>query len=391
MKVIVASGGRFHTIHLAKQLQKKNLLQRLYSWSCNQLEKNYFGSQMQRKPLISHASWAYEKLRLQKIITPQQWYVWHDNLFDQWLSKKLTREEPFDLLIGWAHYILQSIPIARQKGAKIALECGSMHILDIQKIITQECALHGFTAPAIDQRNIDKMLEEYEAADAIMVPSSHVKQSFMQHGITEKKIYVAHYGTDLSLFTCKTEKPKKFQVLFVGRVGLAKGIHYLLEAWNQLAFSKHNAELHIVGPIDEQVKIYLKQKKISDNIIWHGGVAQETLKDLYASASLFVLPSLQEGLAMVLLEAMASGLPVLATTRTGAQDFIIENQEGFIVEPNNAQILAEKMLWGFNHQDELFDLGQRAAQKSYFFTWHQYGNQVIDTYKLLLKKKYNKI
>ena len=387
MKVIVASGGRFHAIHLAKQLHKKNHLQRLYSWSCNQLETNYFGPQMQKKTLLSHTAWAYEKLRLQKIIPPQQWYVWHDNLFDQWLSKKLIHEEPFDLLVGWAHYILQSMPIARQKGAKIALECGSMHILEIQNIIAQEFALHGFTAPAINQRNIDKMLKEYEETDAIMVPASHVKESFIKNGISEKKIYMVPYGTDISLFTCRTEKPKKFQVLFVGRVGLAKGIHYLLEAWSQLNFSSHDAELHIVGPIDEQVKIYLKQKKLPANIMWHGGVAQETLKNLYAFASLFVLPSLQEGLAMVLLEAMASGVPLLVTTRTGAQDLIVNNQEGFIVEPNNATALAEKIFWGFNHQDELFEMGQRAAQKSDSFTWHHYGNQIINTYQRLLKEK----
>jgi glycosyltransferase involved in cell wall biosynthesis len=211
-----------------------------------------------------------------------------------------------------------------------------------------------------------------------------VKESFIKNGISEKKIYIIPYGTDTSFFTCRSEKPKKFKVLFVGRVGLAKGIHYLLEAWNQLNFSIHDAELHIVGPIDEQVKIYLKQKTLPANIFWHGGLAQEALKKIYASASLFVLPSLQEGLAMVLLEAMASGVPILATTRTGAQDVIINNQEGFIVEPKNATALAEKILWGFKHQDELFNMGQCAAEKAKKQSWTTYVEQVITAYKEII-------
>ncbi|MBL4588316.1 hypothetical protein JKY79_03145, partial [Candidatus Babeliales bacterium] len=230
--------GRFHSIHLARQLMKKKILHRLYSWPCNFDERSFFKEKIVSSQFYQSVGWAYEKFRMQKIIPLAQWYVLHDNRFDQWFSKKLIDEEPFDLLVGWAHYISSSIPVAREKGARVILEVGSMHILENQNIVEQESAKHGFYAPVIDQKNIDKMLKEYEEVDRIMVPSSHVFDSFIKHGIPSEKVIVTPYGTDLQQFQCRKIKPEKYRLLFVGRVGLAKGMHYLLEAWDQLDFKK---------------------------------------------------------------------------------------------------------------------------------------------------------
>lgn len=385
MKIIVASGGRFHSVHLAKQLLKKKLLTRFYSWACTANESVLFDTLIKEKKLASFMLKLYEKCRLSKIISPAQWTIFYDAFFDRWLAHELQNEVSFDLLVGWAHYVLQSIPVARQKGAKIAIEAGSMHILDIQQIINAELELHGFLPQAIDQRNINKILQEYKEADAIMVPSSHVATSFKNYGISSNKIQVAPYGTELSFFTPKQKKPDHFSALFVGRIGLAKGIHYLLEAWDLVNLPAQKATLHMVGPIDEQTKEYLSRRKKNDSIIWHGGKPHHALNSFYQTASVFVMPSLQEGLAMVLVEAMAASLPLIATTRTGAEDLITEGKEGFLIPPNNIELLAKKIEWSFLHQEELFEMGKSAAQKATLFTWDQYGNKVIEIYQAICR------
>ncbi|MBL4588317.1 glycosyltransferase family 4 protein [Candidatus Babeliales bacterium] len=155
-----------------------------------------------------------------------------------------------------------------------------------------------------------------------------------------------------------------------------------------LISKKKDAELHIVGPLDEQMKEYLKQRKKNETIIWHGGVAHEKLASLYQQASLFVLPSLQEGLAMVLIEAMASGLPLLATNRTGAEDIIIDAQQGFIIDSSNSNLLAEKIAWGFENQDELFEMGQKGAIQAKKYTWDLYGDAVTKKYEEILNQSF---
>lgn len=388
MKIAIASGGQFHSIHLARQLMKKKILHRLYSWSCTLDERSFFKDKLVDNKFNQMIGWVYEKFRMQKIIPLSQWYVLHDNRFDQWLAAELQKEESLDLLVGWAHYILSSIPVAREKGARIVLEMGSMHILENQHILEQEFSKHGFHAAPIDQRNIDKMLQEYEEVDAIMVPSSHVFDSFVKHGFSSKKIIVIPYGTNIQQFNSRTVKPNKFHLLFVGRVGLAKGMHYLLEAWDKLNFAKKDAELHIVGPVDEQMKQYLERRKKNETVTWYGGVAHEKLSKLYRQASLFVLPSLQEGMAMVLIEAMASGLPIMATNRTGAEDLIVDGEQGFIINPSDSNMLEEKIAWGFEHPDELFDMGQKAAMKAKKQSWDLYGDSVVKKYKEILDQSY---
>ena len=386
MKVILSAGGRFHALHLAHQLQKQGHLKTLYSAAYEQADSAYVNPKNVCLYKIGKIlDWVFEKLRLSKVINLSWWYLFKDHLFDCWVAKHIKKEEPFDLFIGWAHYFLQTLPEVKKKGALVVLESGSMHILAQQQILQDEYKKFSITIPPIDARIVQKILAEYAAADYIMVPAPHVYKSFIAQGIDAKKLGCVPYGVRLDRFFPAQKKDTKFRVLFVGQVSLQKGIFYLLQAWKQLHLQ--NAELMIVGFMQQDFIAIYNQFKNDPSIIFMGPVSQQKLAELYGNASIFVLPSLQEGIAMVQAEAMASGLPLICTTNSGGQVFIDHEDCGFVVPIRDTEALVQKIKFFYDHPEKVKEMGILAAQKIKQFSWDAYGQKVIQAYQEFLEKK----
>ena len=387
MKVAVAAGGRFHALHLAHQLECHGALAALFTASFRPSDKKYVTSGVHGVLRLQLVEDLIMRFRLLKLIDKSRWYVWKDNWFDRWLARQISQLGHVDIFVGWAHYILHSIPAIRSTGAKIVLESGSCHILEQEKLLCEEYAHFGLKSAPIHPRNRDKMLREYEQADYIMTPSRFVYDSFLRQGVPAAKLLQVPYGVDAARFYVpRAELAHKFRVLFVGQLSLQKGVSYLLDAWQSLNLPHSEAELVLVGNIDPALARLLAKKKLPVNIIFHGSVPQEALNEQYARASLFVLPSIQEGLAMVQAEAMAAGLPLLATTNTGAAELIDDGREGFIVPIRNAAALAEKIAWSFQHRDVCFAMGMRAQEKIKQFSWDCYGDKIMQTYQRILEQ-----
>ena len=386
MKVIVSAGGRFHALHLAHQLEKKGHLERLYTAAYKKSDISYVNSKKVRLYTCGKIlDWCFEKFRLSKIINLSWWYKFKDHLFDIWVCKNIQQEEPFDIFIGWAHYFLESLPQVKKKGALVILESGSMHILEQQKILQEEYQNFNLIIPPIDAQIVQKILAEYAAVDYIMVPAQHVLESFVAQGISRDKMRCVPYGVSLARFFPATKIPKKFRVLFVGQVSLQKGVFYLLRAWQKLQLS--NAELVIVGTLNQDFMEIYHQFKSDISINFMGPVSQEKLACIYREASLFMLPSLQEGIAMVQAEAMASGLPLICTTNSGGEVFLQDNNCGFVVPIRDAKAIAEKITLFYDNPEMIKTMGARAAQVIKVFSWDEYGKNVIKVYQELLEKR----
>jgi glycosyltransferase involved in cell wall biosynthesis len=113
-----------------------------------------------------------------------------------------------------------------------------------------------------------------------------------------------------------------------------------------------------------------------------GFLSAQKLLDLYRESDLFVFPSVNEGLAQVLLEAMASGLPVVATELSGARDCVAEGKEGFIVPARDVDKTAEAIQWCYDHRDETRAMGRAArARIESQFTLHHYNQRMIALYR----------
>lgn len=156
-------------------------------------------------------------------------------------------------------------------------------------------------------------------------------------------------GCDLSKFSPDNKRDgvfdkKEKNILFVGRLAEKKGVTYLIEA-----MKKVDGKLFIVGkgPLEESLKEQAKEQ--GDKIVFLGPKSHEELPELLASADLFVAPSVvakdgdQEGLPVSIMEAMASGIPVVSGISGGTKDIVIDGINGFFLDATNVEQLADRV------------------------------------------------
>lgn len=230
---------------------------------------------------------------------------------------------------------------------------------------------------AIDepQWKLDRKEQEIALADHIFVASSMTHHSLIDAGVPGDRISVIPYGAPIDYFKPQPKPDSTFRALFVGRVGPRKGVHYLLQAWQSLQLPE--AELQLIG-INEFPEHWLANYQ--DHIVYTPSVPHYTLQEHYTRASVFVFPSLVEGFGLVLLEAMACGIPVITTPNTAGPDIIQDGVEGFIIPIRDVEALKEKIEWCYHNPEELTEMGHAARRKAEDLTWAQYrfqlGNQI---------------
>jgi glycosyltransferase involved in cell wall biosynthesis len=213
--------------------------------------------------------------------------------------------------------------------------------------------------------------KEIQLADHIFVPSSITQISLLREGISPEKISVIPYGAPIEYFQPAPKSDNTFRALFVGQVGARKGVHYLLQAWKKLHLPQ--AELMLVG-FNNFPQHWLNH--LSDNVRYIPSVPHSQLNRYYNSASVFVFPSLVEGLALVQLEAIACGLPIITTPNAGGDDIITDGVEGFIIPIRDPEALQEKIEWCYQHPIELAEMGRAARRKAEQLTWSRYQRQL---------------
>jgi glycosyltransferase involved in cell wall biosynthesis len=226
---------------------------------------------------------------------------------------------------------------------------------------------------------LQKLSDEPALADAIVVASSYTKATLVENNIPSGIISVVPYGVDLENFKTRTIPPKnnKLRVLFVGSMVQRKGLTYLFEAIAQLP--KGSTELVLCGRgfVDHNLlKVYL-----SSNIIVLLNLDNSSLLAEMHKADIFVLPSLSEGFGHVILEAMAAGLPIIATTNTSAPDLITDGKEGWVIPIRSTKALVEKLNWCIENKNQLFEMGLIAASTAKQFTWERFRAGIVNFYE----------
>ncbi|XWK65938.1 glycosyltransferase family 4 protein [Tunturiibacter gelidiferens] len=223
-------------------------------------------------------------------------------------------------------------------------------------------------------------------SDAITVPSSFAARSFVEMGIPASKIHVIPYGVRLEKFTRTGEPPAdRFEVLFAGSVTLRKGVPYLLEAFAQL---RHPAKrLRLAGPIHPDIKTVLDRLP-QQQVEFLGPLPQEQLAHLMSTSHVMVLPSIEEGLALVQGQALACGCPVLCSTNTGGEDLFTNGVEGFVVPVRDAAALTERMQQLADDPALQAQMSEAALRRVQLLGgWDDYGDRWESLLKRLIAKE----
>ena len=383
MKVTISVGGRFHAFYLAQQLIKRGYLKKLIT-PYPKFEAVKYGIPKDKidsiimKELISRG-WQALPPFLKNLYNPQ--YLLHE-IYDKQASNLYGES---DICTAFSGFALHTIRKAKKAGAVTIVERGSSHMLYQQRILKEECGKAGFKFRPAHPRVVEKELTEYEEADYISIPSLFVKNTFLKFGISERKLIHIPYGVDLSSFRQMPKEDEKFRVIYCGGITMRKGVHYLLQVFHELNLP--DSELWLIGSMDEEMLPFLRRFS-SDKVVYKGQYPQTELYKYYSQGSVFVIMSIEEGLAMVQPQAMACGLSVICTTNTGGEDIVRDGVDGFVIPAGDVEVLKEKITYMYENRDICKEMGRSARQRvSEGFTWNDYGEKMVKAYEKVLNGK----
>jgi alpha-maltose-1-phosphate synthase len=377
MRVCVGSPGRFYTFDLARQMQRLGHLSCLYTcyprWKVDGLPQEKVRTfPWLMGPAMLLGRWGFHNVQRQL----NRWVI---ESFDRWMAKRLP---PCDVMHCLSSFGLATHRLAKHRyGALTVCDRGSSHIVYQDEILAEEYTRWGVPYQRIDPRIVERELQEYDECDSVVVPSSFTYRTFLRKGVPEAKLARVSYGVDLNLFRPVPKEDDVFRVLYVGTLSLRKGLPYLLEAIAPLKLP--NFELWLIGSLLPEALPFLA--KYEGQYRYLGIIPRTILYKYYNQGSVLVLPSIEEGLALVQAQAMACGLPVVATTHTGAEDLFTNGIEGFIVPIRCSEAIREKILYLYNNNELREEISRAALRRVQSLGgWDSYGQVMIDRYRLAL-------
>ena len=211
-------------------------------------------------------------------------------------------------------------------------------------IIYSQCSLSLY--PSISKKLMFPILEN---ADNVIALTMNMKKELSQK-FNINNIRVISNGINLN--HSKLDKVKSISndekiILSVARLRPEKGVEYLIKAI-KIVLQKH-AEIKLIivgdGPEKEYLSRLVNEEGLKRNVHFTGDIPNEKVYEYYAMATIFVLPSLSEGFGLVLLEAMATGTPIIATNVCGLSEIIENGKNGFLVNPKNPNELAKGIIY----------------------------------------------
>jgi alpha-maltose-1-phosphate synthase len=275
---------------------------------------------------------------------------WRTRHFDRQVARTLDRERPEAALVFSDVGSEFALPACRRLGIPALLSMVHGDVREESEILAVEEAESPDYFPLylgdgqLDRNALDwlhaRRLRDLALADRILVPSEHIAGKLAEHGTARERVDVIPYAADTRRFL-PLPKPIDMQgctFLFAGGITQRKGIKYLLQAWSKIKRPGWRLQLlgalpRRLGPLEDDLKM--------DGVEHLGRVGHEEMPARMAAADVFVFPSLFEGSAVVTYEALACGLPSVATAASGtvARDGV----EGFLVPSRDIDALADRM------------------------------------------------
>ena len=213
--------------------------------------------------------------------------------------------------------------------------------------------------------------QEMELADVVLAPSTFVADT-VRAFYPNKLLALAPYGVDLDFWRAgaRNEGSEVLRFIYAGQISLRKGIPSLLQAWEKAAL--RSAELQLVGSWYLSVS---RRASLPRGVAHVPACSPEALREHYRRADVFVFPSFFEGFGLVLLEAMACGLPAIASTATAGTDVLTE-ASGRVLPVGNLDILVETLRWFDQNRNRLPAMARAARKQAELCSWERYRSVV---------------
>jgi glycosyltransferase involved in cell wall biosynthesis len=207
----------------------------------------------------------------------------------------------------------------------------------------------------------------------------------------DQNISVIYNGVDTEFFYPDEGKrnPKMTTILCASRLTRRKGFIYAIEAFSKIS-QKYNTIRMIIaggdGNATEELKRYVEQLNLTKRITFFGEYNHNSLLKLQQSSNIFLFPSLNEGMSNSMLEAMASGLPVIMTPTGGAQELVEEGKNGFLVGFRDAEDIAKKLEMLIQDKDLCKEMGRESRRRAQTLSWSSVALEYKNRYAQSISK-----
>jgi glycosyltransferase involved in cell wall biosynthesis len=404
MKIIVSHSGKQHSYHVARSLLQLGLLDTFYtsSYVRNVVLQNYFlrrGNTYWTRRFLEglggnyvKANWHFEikeiiyRKMYGKTSKAQNAVYQRDENFDRYVSHQLKKHAEATHFWGFQGSCLETLKKANELGKTTLCELATAHVVAAKQILGEESKLHPEWADSIDNlvfpSHYEKRLQqEPHVAQYAVAASEFTKQTLLADGVPESKIIKLPLGFDVDYIPYQERKDditqRPLRLLYAGTVTQRKGIKYLLQALQQL--NTNEVELHIVGGIQGSGTAFKQYKKVYQ---YHPPVSQLEMYKKYAEFDALVLPTVFEGFGLVIVEAMAAGLPVITTPHSMGPDLIENDKNGYLIPIRDIAALQQAIttLRQKNKNDYL-QMRQNAAKSVQAFSWKNYKENLANVVK----------
>lgn len=308
-------------------------------------------------------------------------YTWRAYLFGKKLIKRSRKEnKPYDLTHSF-----------------FTVPCGFISmILKWQYRLPYIISLRGSDVPGYSDRfvflykfitPIIKFI--WNRSDAVVANSRGLKELALKSR-PKKEIGIIYNGIDIEVFKPDPEKRPKGKIIITTgatRVTHRKGIHYLIEAMAKLTskYPQVCAKIMGDGNAKEEMEKLVDDLKIKNSVELIGRVPREKISPYYKEASIFVMPSLNEGMANAMLEALGSGLPIISTPTGGADELVKDGVNGYIIKFRDSSDIAEKLEKLINDPELCRKMGEESRRIAETMSWQKVAQDYFDLYKRIFK------
>ena len=302
--------------------------------------------------------------------------------FSKWVLSKLV---PGDHILSSYGYVNECFEWVRAHGGKTFLDGGNSHPANFWEILSEEHRLWKCPFPPVARHHYERSLAMMEHVDYVLAPSNYVTQSFLTRGFRPEQMLTNVYPVNLANFAppdAPRPADRPFTIINTGSLSLRKGTPYLLEAFRIIRQKIPNARLLLTRALADSI-VPVMEKYRDLPIEWAPSLPHRELAERLRSADLYILPSLEEGLARTGLEALACGLPVIVTANTGINEFLTPGISGTVVPMRDPAAIADAAFQWWERIQEKRDEAPQVLLDANIFSFSHFADVFLGHLKNL--------
>jgi glycosyltransferase involved in cell wall biosynthesis len=298
--------------------------------------------------------------------------------FDAWAARRLRPD--LDAVVAYENGARDTFRAAKKNEITTILDAASFHHG------WQDDFYEPVEAADVHRRINRRKDEEVALADHILTVSELARKSYIDAGVPSERVTSVPMGADLDAFTPPnaTESPNDgpFTFLFAGHASRRKGVDILLNASKTIRRrTETRFVLQFAGGVDDD--LFPESHPAIERL---GYLSRDELAEAFRAADCLVLPSRHDSFGRVVVEAMATGLPVLLSENVGAKEVVDEGKTGWIVPAEDADALAERMLWCIEHPGVVRSMRDATVAAAQDYAWTAYRERVTDVIASILNR-----